>query len=87
MAAKEVDRIEAGGSEDELRRIIDQVEGETEERLRSTQGRNARASVVAGIRAEVLRRFGEIHPDVKVRFLTGPYRDPDAPRGQKGRKR
>jgi hypothetical protein len=87
MADHEVDRVEAGGFEDELRRIINDVEAEREEKLRSTQGRKARAEIVDGIKAEVLRRFGEAHPDVKVRFLTGPYRDADVPRGQAGRKR
>ena len=87
MAASEVDRVEAGGFEDELRRIIDEVERDREERLRSTQGRSARAEVVAEIKAEILKRFGEAHPDAKVRFLTGPYRDSDVPTGQKGRKR
>jgi hypothetical protein len=87
MARKEIDRIEAGGFEDELRRLIDAVEAEREELLRSTRGRKARAEVVDGIKAEVVGRFGEAHPDVKARFLSGPYRDADVPRGQKGRMR
>jgi hypothetical protein len=87
MARKEIERIEAGGFEDELRKIIDTVEAEREELLRSTQGRKPRAEVVDGIKAEVVKRFAKAHPDVKPRFLTGPYRDADVPRGQKGRKR
>ena len=85
--ADEVDRVEAGGFEDELRRIIEEVESEREDLLRLTRGRKARAEIVDGIKAAVVRRFGGIHPDVRVRFLTGPYRDPDVPTGQAGRKR
>ena len=87
MVEDEVNRIEAGGFEDELRRVIDEVEAEREEFLRSTQGRKARTAIVDGTKAEVLKRFGRIHPDVRVRFLSGPYRDADVPRGQAGRKR
>ena len=87
MPEEEIDRLEAGGFEDELRRVIDEVEAEREEILRSTPGRKARTEIVAGIKAEVLKRFGKMHPDLKVRFLSGPYRDADVPRGQPGRKR
>ena len=87
MAAKEVNRVEAGGFEDELRRIIDDVEREREEVLRSTRGRGARAAIINGIKAEATRRFAEAHEGVKVRFLSGSYRDADVPTGQVGRKR
>ena len=87
MAAKEVNRVEAGGFEDELRRIIDEVERGCEEVLRSTRGRTARAAIITEIKAEVLRRFGEAHRGVKVRFLSSSYRDADVPTGQVGRKR
>ena len=87
MADEQINRIEAGGFEGELRRVIDQVEAEREGLLRSTRGRKARAGIVGGAKAEILRRFGQKHPDVRVRFLCGPYRDPDVPRGQPGRKR
>ncbi len=87
MAAEQVDRFEAGGFEGELRRIIDEVESEREQLLRSTQGRKPRTEIIDAIKAEVVRRFAEAHPGVRVRFLTGPYRDADVPTGQKGRKR
>jgi len=83
----EVDRVEAGGREDELRAIVDEVEAEREAELRGTLGRGPRAAIIGKIKAEVLRRFAEAHPDIEVKFLTGPYRDPGAPRGQRGRKR
>jgi hypothetical protein len=83
----EIDKLEAGGHEEQLRGIIDEVEAAREDELRETLGKKPRAAIIAGIRVEVLRRFAEAHPDVKVKFLTGPYRDPDAPRGQRGRKR
>ena len=83
----EVDRIEAGGHEDELRRIIDEVEAAREEELRRALGRGPRSAIIQEIKAEVVRRFTGAHPDVKPRFLTGPYRDANAPRGQRGRKR
>ncbi len=87
MAAKEINRVEAGSFEDELRRIIDEVERGREELLRSTRGRKARAAIITEIKVEVLRRFGEAHGGVKVRFLSGSYRDADVPTGQVGRKR
>ncbi len=83
----EVERLEAGGHEEELRAIIDEVEAAREAELRETLGKKPRTAIIDGIRAEVLRRFAEAHPDVRVKFLSGPYRDPDAPRGQRGRKR
>jgi len=83
----EADRVEAGGHEDDLRRIVDEVEAEREGDLGKALGRKARAEIVAGIRAEILRRFEERHPGVRARFLTGPYRDPDVPVGTKGRTR
>ena len=83
----EVYRLEAGGHEAELRAIVDEVEASREAELSGTLGKAPRAAIIDEIRAEVLRRFAEAHPEVKVRFLTGPYRDPDAPRGQRGRKR
>ncbi len=83
----EVDRLEAGGHEEELKAVIDAVEAEREAELRGTLGKLARSAIIDEIKAEVLRRFAEAHPDVPVRFLTGPYRDSDAPRGQRGRKR
>lgn len=84
----EVDRVEAGGHEDDLRRIIDEVEAAREEELRSAVGKGPRAAIIGEIKAEIVRRFAEAHPDAKPRFLTGPYRDPDAPpRGQRGRTR
>jgi len=85
--ADEVDRIEAGGHEAELMAIVDEVEGAREAELRQTLGKGPRAAIMGEIKAEVLRRFAEAHPNVEVRFLTGPYRDPGAPRGQRGRKR
>jgi 3-oxoacyl-[acyl-carrier-protein] synthase II len=57
------------------------------EELRGALGKKARAEIIASIKTEILRRFALAHPDVKVRFLTGPYVDPDAPRGTRGRKR
>lgn len=83
----EVDRLEAGGHEEELKTIIDEVEAAREAELRETLGKRPRTAIIDEIRAEVLRRFAEAHPDVTVKFLTAPYRDPDAPRGQRGRKR
>ena len=83
----EIDRLEAGGHETELRAIVDEVEAARETELRETLGKQARSAIIDAIRAEVLRRFAEAHPDVKVKFLTGSYRDPDAPRGQRGRTR
>ncbi len=83
----EIDKLEAGGYEEELRAIIDEVEAARETELRETLGKAPRTAIIDGIRAEVLRRFAEAHPDVKVKFLTGPYRDADAPQGQRGRKR
>ena len=84
---EEIDKLEAGGHEAELRAIVDDVEAAQEARLQETLGKTARAAIIEGIKAEALRRFAEAHPDVKVRFLTGPYSDADAPRGQRGRKR
>jgi len=83
----EVDRVEAGGHENELRTIVDEVEAAREAELRETTGKRPRAAIINAIKAEVLRRFAEAHPDIEVKFLTGPYRDPGAPRGQRGRKR
>ncbi|MHC5055267.1 MAG: hypothetical protein ACYTKD_11190 [Planctomycetota bacterium] len=83
----EVDRLEAGGHEEELRALVDEVEASREGELRETLGKDPRAAIIDEIRAEVLRRFAEAHPGVKVKFLTGPYGDLDAPRGQRGRKR
>ena len=82
-----IDRIEAGGHEQELRAIIDEVEAAREAELRETAGKRRRAAIIDEIKTEVLRRFAEAHPDIDVKFLTGPYRDPGAPRGQRGRKR
>ncbi len=87
MAKDEINRIEAGGFERDLRRLIDEVEVEREELLRSTQGRKPRTEIINGMKAEIVKRFGEAHPGVKARFLSGPYRDADVPRGQAGRKR
>ncbi len=83
----DVDRLDAGGHEDELRAILDEVEAAREAELSETLGKNARSAIIGEIRAEALRRFAEAHPDVKVKFHTGSYRDPDAPQGQRGRKR
>ena len=83
----EVNRLEAGGHEEELRTIIDEVEAAREAELRETLGKQARSAIIDGIKAEVLRRFAEACPDVEVKFLTGPYSDPGAPRGQRGRTR
>jgi hypothetical protein len=82
-----IDRFEAGGFEEELARTIDDVEREREEELRTAAGRAARARIIRDIKEEILRRFGANHPDVKVRFLSGPYCDSDVPRGQRGRTR
>jgi acyl transferase domain-containing protein len=86
-SADKTERFEAGGHEEELARIVDEVERQREEDLRGALGKKARSEIVAAIKAEILRRFALAHPDVKVRFLTGPYVDPDAPRGTRGRKR
>jgi len=73
--AKDIERIEAGGFEDELRKIIDQVEESREKELGGAIGRTARSEIMKAIKEEVLRRFSKNHPKVKVKFLTGPYRD------------
>ena len=83
----EVDRVEAGGHEAELRAIIDEVEAAREDELRGMLGKRPRSRIIEEIRAEVLRRFAEAHPGVTALFLSGPYQDADAPRGQRGRKR
>jgi DNA-binding transcriptional LysR family regulator len=83
----DVDRLDAGGHEDELKGILDEIEAAREAELSETLGKSARSAIIGGIRAEALRRFAQAHPGVKVKFHTGPYRDPDAPRGQRGRKR
>ncbi len=86
-SADKMERFQAGGHEEELARMVDDVEREREGELRGALGKKARADIMAAIKTEILRRFAEAHPDVKVRFLTGPYVDPDAPRGTRGRKR
>jgi hypothetical protein len=85
--ADEVDRVEAGGHEAELRAIIDEVEAAREFELRGAKGRGPRSAIIGEIKAEVLRRFAERHPDVRARFLSGPYQDEDAPKGPEGRVR
>lgn len=75
----ELDRLEAGGYEEDLRRIIDEVEAAREAELRALKGSKVRARFLAELKAEILRRFEALHPGVRVRFLSGPYKDPDAP--------
>ena len=84
---QDIERLEAGGFEDDLRRVIDEVEARREEQLRRTRGRAARAAIVDEIKAEVLRLFEQLHPGVKVTFLTGPYRDPNMRSGPARRMR
>jgi hypothetical protein len=73
--ALELERLEAGGFEDDLRRIVDEVEESRETELSKALGRLNRAYIMAEIKQEVLDRFGQVHPGTKVKFLTGPYRD------------
>ena len=82
-----INRLEAGGFEDDLRRIIDEVEAANEDRLRSTLGRKARTAVIKEMKHEILERFAKRHPGVKVRFLSEPYCDHDTVRGHRGRRR
>ena len=79
--------VDAGGHETELLAIIEEVELAREEELRRARGRHNRSRIIGEIKAEALRRFAQAHPDVTPHFTGGPYRDPDAPRGQRGRKR
>lgn len=83
----ELERLEAGGHEDDLRRIIDEVEAAREDELRRLRGAKVRAKALEEIKQEVLRRFAELHPDVRPRFLSGPYRDQDAPPAGPARRR
>jgi hypothetical protein len=85
--AQDIEHFEAGGFEDDLRRLIDEVETRREEQLRQARGRVARAGIVGEIRAEVLALFEQLHPGVKVRFLSGPYRDPNVRSGPARRMR
>jgi hypothetical protein len=71
----DIERVEAGGFEDDLRKIIDAVETVREADLNRTIGRATRSEIIRSIKVEILRRFGEAHPAVKVKFLSGPYCD------------
>ena len=73
--AGDIEKTEAGGFEDELLKIIDETEESKEAELAKTFGRAARAKIMATIKKQALARFGKLHPDVKVKFLNGPYRD------------
>jgi hypothetical protein len=75
----EGERLDAGGREEELLRIIDEVEALHEERLRRTVGRRARAAVMVEIDREAMRRFRRAYPGVEPRLYTGPYRNAKEP--------